>query len=66
MHYNAYTRKDFSYMKKNILKCITTIMLSLTLCTNVTNNSLFLQDTPVEITKQLPDSHIIDRPIPRD
>ena len=53
-------------MKKNILKCITTIMLSLTLCTNVTNNSLFLQDTPVEITEQLPDSHIIDRPIPRD
>ena len=54
-------------MKKNILKSITTIILALALCTNITNSSLPLQDIPnTEITEQIPDSHIIDRPIPRD
>ena len=52
-------------MKKNILKSIATIMLTLALCTNITNSSLPLQDIPnTEVTEQIPDSHIIDKPNP--
>ena len=54
-------------MKKNILKCITTIMLALTLCTTtITHDTLPLQDIPIVITEQSPNSPIIDKPIPRD
>ena len=59
-------KKGLSHMKKNILKCITTIMLALTLCTTITHDTLPLQDTPIAITEQSPNSPIVDKPIPRD
>jgi len=52
-------------MKKNILKCITTIMLALTLCTTtITHDTLPLQDTTtLEIIEPLSDP-ITNKPFP--
>ena len=54
-------------MKKNILKCITTIMLALTLCTTtITHDTLPLQDTTtLEIIEPL-SGPFTDKPEPRD
>ena len=54
-------------MKKNILKCITTIMLALTLCTTITHNTLPLQDTTtLEIIEPLSGPPFTDEPKPQD
>ena len=59
-------KKGLSYMKKNILKCITTIMLALTLCTTITHDTLPLQDTTIlEIIEPL-SGPITNNPDPRD
>ena len=59
-------KKGLSHMKKNILKCITTIMLALTLCTTITHDTLPLQNTTtLEIIEPL-SGPFTDAPKPRD